>query len=110
MPEWLEWARFYAVAAILAAGLFFLCAGVFGAYKFRFVLNRMHAAGLIDTLGTLLCMSALIVACGFTFTSAKFFLTVLLLWCTSPVSSHLIARLVVNTEERLDKHMEVKKP
>lgn len=108
MPEWLEWARFGAVALLLAAGVFFLCAGVFGAYKFRFALNRMHAAGLIDTLGTLLCMAALAVACGFTFTSAKFFLTVLLLWCTSPVSSHLIARLVINTEERLEDHMEVK--
>ena len=103
-----EWLRFGAVAALLAGGVFMVCAGVFGACRFRFVLNRMHAAGMIDTMGFGLCSLAMALYFGLDWTSLKLILAVALLWCASPVSSHLIGRLVVATEERLEDHMEVR--
>lgn len=105
----LEWIRFGCVAALLLAGLFAMCAGVLGSYRLKFVLNRMHAAGMLDTAGLCLCTLGLVVALGFGVTSAKLILAVLMQWCTSPVSGHLIGRLVIAAEEdNLDKYMEVK--
>ena len=104
----LEWFKFIAVALCVLAGLAAMCVGVLGTYRFKFVLNRMHAAGMLDTAGLLFLSLGLAVACGWSITSLKLMLAVLLQWCTSPVSSHLIGRLVVFSEEELDKYMEVK--
>ena len=104
----LEWLQFALTAVFLLVGLLAMCAGVLGSYKLKFVLNRMHAAGMIDTAGMLFCSLGLAIAAGWSVTAVKLILAVLLLWCTSPVSSHLIARLVVSTEKNLQEHMEVK--
>ena len=72
-------------------------------------MNRMHAAAMIDTLGIALIMLGLMLASGLTLLTLKLFLVVALLWLTSPVSSHLIARLEITTSEELDRHMEVKR-
>ena len=103
-----EWLRFAVVAHCVLAGLVAMCVGVLGTYRFRFVLNRMHAAGMLDTSGLLFLSLGLAVACGWSVTSAKLLLAVLIQWCTSPVSSHLIGRLVIFSEEKLEKYMEVK--
>ena len=103
----LEWLKFIVVALCLAAGLGAMCIGVFGSYRLKFVLNRMHAAGMLDTSGLFFISLGLAVAAGFGVTSAKLMLAVLMQWCTSPVSGHLIGRLVVFSEEHLDKYMEV---
>ena len=103
-----EWLRFAVVALCVLAGLAAMCVGVLGTYRFRFVLNRMHAAGMLDTSGLLFLSLGLAVACGWSVTSAKLLLAVLIQWCTSPVSSHLIGRLVIFSEEKLEKYMEVK--
>jgi len=104
----LEWIRFLLSAALILSGLIVMCLGVFGVYRFKYVLNRMHAAAMNDTMGIGLVMLGLIVMSGFTFTSLKLLLVILLLWLSSPVSSHLIGRLEITTNENIAKHMEVK--
>ena len=37
--------------ALLALGLFVCCVSVLGVFRFRYVLSRMHAASLADTMG-----------------------------------------------------------
>lgn len=103
----LEVLRFGVSAALMACGLFVLCVGVFGVFRFQYVLNRMHAAAMNDTMGILFVLLSLIVAEGATFTSLKLVLVILMLWITSPVSSHLVCRLEVTTNEALDQEMEV---
>ena len=103
----LEILRFAVSAGLMAFGLFVLCVGVFGLYRFQYVLNRMHAAAMNDTLGILFVLMSLIVAEGATFTSLKLVLVILMLWITSPVSSHLVCRLEVTTNAHLEKEMEV---
>ena len=105
----LEWIRFAVAAALLLSGLMVMCLGVLGVYRFHYVLNRMHAASMNDTLGTLLIMLGLSVISGPSFTSLKFFLVVLMLWLSSPVSSHLIGRLEITTNEDIEREMEVKR-
>ena len=104
----LEWIRFILCAALIISGLAVMCLGVIGVYRFKYVLNRMHAAAMNDTMGIGLVMLGLIVMSGFTFTSLKLMLVILMLWLSSPVSSHLIGRLEITTNEDISKHMEVK--
>lgn len=104
----LEWIRFILCAALIISGLAVMCLGVIGVYRFKYVLNRMHAAAMNDTMGIGLVMLGLIVMGGFTFTSLKLMLVILMLWLSSPVSSHLIGRLEITTNEDISKHMEVK--
>ena len=105
---WIDKLRFGVSAALMICALFTLITGVLGVYRFRYCLNRMHAAAVNDTLGILLAMASLIVAEGVDFTSAKFVLVVIFLWLASPISSHLIARLAVTAEKDPGEKMEVK--
>ncbi len=105
----LEWIRFILGTVVLIIGLLTFALEVFGSYRFHFVLNRMHAAGMGDTLGIGISLLGLILYSGLNFTSLKMFLVVCFLWFASPVSSHLIARLEVATDEDLEKYCEVKK-
>lgn len=75
-----------------------------GVFRFKYVLNRMHAAAMGDTLGIGFALVGLILMSGFTFTSVKLLLVIVFLWFASPVSSHLIARLEVTTNEDEEPH------
>ena len=100
----LGWIRFLAGGALLLLGLGIFVIEMIGVFRFRYVLNRMHAAAMGDTLGIGCCMLGLIVICGCNFTSLKLFLVILFLWMSSPTSSLLIARLEVTTDEEPEKH------
>lgn len=104
-----DWIRFLAGTLVLLAGIAIFLLEVFGVYRFHFVLNRMHAAAMGDTLGIGVSLAGLIILSGFNFTSLKMLLVVVFLWFASPVSSHLIARLEVVTDEELEEHCEVKR-
>lgn len=99
-----EWVRFLVGAALLLSGVAIFMLEMLGVFRFRYVLNRMHAAAMGDTLGIGFCLLGLIVMWGFSFTSLKLFLVIVFLWFSSPVSSHLIARLEVTTNEDTEKH------
>ena len=100
----IEWIRFFAGALLLLFGMAFFLLEIVGVYKFRYVLNRMHAASMGDTLGIGFSMLGLIVMNGLNFASLKFFIVIVFLWFSSPASSHLIARLEVTTDEEPEKH------
>lgn len=100
----LEWIRFLTGAVFLLMGLGIFIIEMIGVFRFRYVLNRMHAAAMGDTLGIGSCLVGLIIMSGINFTSLKLFLIILFLWLSSPTSSHLIARLEVTTDEEQDKH------
>lgn len=95
----LEWIRFGITALFVLGGLFILICAVAGVFKFKYALNRMHAAAMGDTLGLLFALLGLIVSSGDVYTILKLFLTLVFLWCASPVASHLICRLEVLTNE-----------
>ena len=103
----LELLRFIIGTVVLAAGLLTFAMEVFGSYRFEFVLNRMHAAALGDTLGIGISLTGLIIISGLNFTSLKMLLVIMFLWFASPVSSHLISRLKVMTDETLKEHCEL---
>lgn len=88
--------------ALILVGLFATCVGVLGLFRFRYVLNRMHAAALVDTLGALGVLVGLMLLCGVTVTTGKLFLILVFLWLTSPVATHLIAKMELLTGLDID--------
>ena len=105
--QMLEWARFLVGAGMLLVGLLIFLLQIFGVFKFKYVLNRMHAAAMGDTLGIGISLTGLMVLSGLNVTSVKMALIIVFLWLASPVSSHLISRLEVVTDEHLQEHCEL---
>lgn len=106
--EVVEWLRFLVGAAFLLAGVSIFIIEMIGVFRFRYVLNRMHAVAMGDTLGIGACLLGLMVMNGISFTSLKLFVVIVFLWFSSPVSSHLVARLEVATDEEKEKHYRMK--
>lgn len=96
-----DWIRLILGCSFLICGLVIFFTEIFGVFHFQYVLNRMHATAMGDTLGIASCMIGLMIFSGFNFTSLKLLLIVIFLWFSSPVSSHVLARLEVATNENL---------
>lgn len=105
----LDWIRFLVAAVLILAGLFFMITALFGVNKLRFILNRMHAAALGDSLGILFVFLGCILMIGWDMIIIKYVLVILFFWLAGPVATHLIARLEVTTNEELKEECEVEK-
>ncbi len=75
---------------LLAGGAFIFIGGV-GVLRMPDFYTRMHAAGLTDTLGTLLTMVGLILQSGFTLSTAKLLAILLFLLLTAPTAAYALA-------------------
>lgn len=103
----MEWIRFILGIAFIILGLLVFVIQLIGVYKFKYILNRMHAAGMGDTMGISLCLTGTMFLFGISFTTLKVALIIVFLWLASPVSSHLISRLEVNTNPDLEKYCKI---
>ena len=103
----LEWMQFLVGISLLLIGIGIFCIQIFGVFKFKFVLNRMHAAAMGDTLGIGASLLGLMFLTGFNFTTLKMGLIIIFLWFASPVSSHLISRLEVTVNPHLERFCEL---
>lgn len=101
----LEWIRFAISAVLLILGLCSFAAAVLGAYRFGFVMNRLHAAGIGDTAGIFLIIASLVVARGPVPDSLKLIVLVFFLWFTSPVSTHFLGQVEYYTNPLLRKYV-----
>ena len=94
------------IAAIcIIAGLVLFLLSIFGVYRLKYVLNRMHAAALGDTLGLFLIALGLLIIGKDVFHMLKYVLIILFFWLSSPIATHMIAKIELLTnkdcEERL---------
>ncbi|MCR5233597.1 MAG: monovalent cation/H(+) antiporter subunit G [Lachnospiraceae bacterium] len=96
----MEWVRFTAAAVLLLFATAMECIAVFGVYKFKFVMNRMHSAAIGDTLALLLGAAGLMLLKGSRWYSFKLGLIVIMLWMTSAISSHVIMRMEYSIDEK----------
>lgn len=97
----IQWMQFLLGTGLLIFGMSVFVLEIFGTFKFKYVLNRMHAAAVGDTFGIGISLLGLMVLSGFKFVTLKMGLVIVFLWLASPVSSHLIARLEVTTNEHI---------
>ena len=84
-------------ALFLALGLFIFFSEVLGFYKFRYVMNRMHAAAMGDTLGIGAVLIAVAILTGALVPILKLVLILVFMFLTGPVVTHLIAGAEVDT-------------
>jgi len=101
----MQYLRFALVSLFVTAGVLSLLVALLGVYRFRFVLNRMHAAAVGDTLGMMLILTGLMICQGFNWATVKMLLIIVIMWTTSPVAGHLLAQLECETDEELSEHL-----
>ena len=76
---------------LLAGGALFTLVGSLGIVRLPDFYSRLHAAGIVDTLGAGLLLLGMIVQAGFTLVSVKLLLIGVFLFFTSPTATHAIA-------------------
>ena len=101
----LEWIRFGVSAVLMITGLCFLASAVIGAYRFGFVMNRMHAAGIGDSAGIFFVILSVAVATGSLMNALKLMLLVFFMWFTSPVATHFLGQVEYYTNPVLHKYL-----
>ena len=104
-----EWIRFCIVAVILTAGILAFALEVLGVFRFGYVLNRMHASGIGDTMGLMFVIVALMIASGWNLATLKLLLLIVFMWLTSPTSTHFLSLVEMNTNPYPDDHMRRRK-
>jgi multicomponent Na+:H+ antiporter subunit G len=78
-------------ALVLVGGAFCII-GAIGLLRMPDFFTRMHAASIIDTLGAAFILFGLMLQAGFSLVTVKLIAIGLLLFFTSPVSTHALAR------------------
>ena len=100
------WLRFGAVAAFLILALACFISEVIGFGRFGFVMNRMHAAGIGDSLGLFSVCFALMLASGTILDAAKIALVVTFMWFSSPASTHFLGQVEFYTNARIYRYVD----
>ena len=98
--------RFAAAAVLFGLAAAALVLSVTGVYKFRFVMNRMHAAAVIDAMAVFLVLAGLCFASGSLEYIPKLALVLVFLWIGSPIASHMVGRLEISTDDAIRDYME----
>ena len=104
-----EWIRFWIVAVILIMGIACFALEVVGIFRFGYVLNRMHASGIGDSMGLLCVILSLMIASGWSAVTWKLLLLIVFMWLTSPTSTHILSLVEMNTNLFLDRHVHRRK-
>jgi len=78
--------------ALLLTGGFFCVVGGVGLLRMPDVYTRMHAASVVETLGAGAILLGLLLQAGLTLVAAKLLMIGLLLFLTSPASTHALAK------------------
>ena len=89
--------RTIAALGLILLGTLVVAISILGLFRFRDALERIHAGAVTDTLGVLLILGGLILLCGWNGHGIKLAATLVVLWATNPISSHLIARMELIT-------------
>lgn len=104
----LVYIRFILGILLLLASLTFFVIEVMGVFKMRYVMNRMHSAAIGDALALGLAFLGLMFLNGLNLTTLKLFMVPCFMFFSSPVSSHLIARMEIETNKEKGKYRKLK--
>ncbi len=101
-----EMLRFVLTAICMISGLLVIFLAVLGVFRFKFVMNRMHSAAMIDTLGLFLILLGLCIASGSMQYIPKLILIIVFQWVGSPIASHFVGKLEVETDAEIEQFAE----
>ena len=91
--------RFILGIICMLASLTFFVIEIMGVFKMKYVMNRMHSAAIGDAMALGLSFVGLMLLNGLNFTTFKLLLVPCFVFMSSPVSSHLIARMEIETDK-----------
>lgn len=81
---------------IITAGCFFIIVGPIGLLRMPDLYTRLHAASVVDNLGVPLLFIGLMLQSGFTLVTLKLLILIVLLFFTTPVGGHALARAALH--------------
>lgn len=99
--------RFLFAAILMIGGVLAGAVSILGVFRFRFVMNRMHSAAILDTVAMAGILGGLMVASSSWQFIPKLIAALLVLWIGSPAASHLVGRMELSTDETATSHLEV---
>lgn len=91
----------------ISLGVIWFLFEVIGVFTHKYILDRMHFAGSGDTFALFCIILGAIIINGLDFTSLKLALVLVFFWFASPVSSHLVSRLIKATDENVEDHVTI---
>jgi multicomponent Na+:H+ antiporter subunit G len=83
---------------LLILGTAFCLIGALGILRLPDYFSRIHAAGLIETLGAVSILVALMLQAGLSVTSIKLLLILVFIFVTGPTASHALARAALHDD------------
>lgn len=99
--------RYILAAVLMIGGLISAAISILGVFRFRFVMNRMHCAAILDTVSMLGILGSLMVASSSIQFVPKLIAALLVLWIGSPAASHLVGRMEIDTDDSLAQHIQI---
>ena len=103
----MEQFRLIAGTVFVVLGLFIFGVATIGLFRLRYVLNRVHVAAKCDSLAVLFVGIGLMIFAGTAGAVLKLLLIVAFVWLANPVASHLICKIEVETNEKLEEECKV---
>lgn len=104
MSELLWWIP---AAILILCGFVSIGFSVAGVFRFRYVLNRMQAAAIIDTLGLFFLLAGLMLLSRDVHYVLRLILILAFQWVGSPIAAHMVSRMEVRTQKNLKEHLEI---
>jgi multicomponent Na+:H+ antiporter subunit G len=89
-------------ALMLLSGCFLIFTGALGVLRFPDTLSRMHAAGVSETLATVLLLGGLMLQAGWGLVLMKLIMVLLFILFTSPTASHALGKAIWTRQQRGD--------
>jgi multicomponent Na+:H+ antiporter subunit G len=83
----------------LLGGCFFILAGALGLLRMPDIFTRLHAGGVVDTMGAGMVLVGLMFQTGFGLVTVKLALVLAFVWFSSPISTYALARAALKSGE-----------
>lgn len=72
--------------------------GLIGVYRMPDFFTRLHAASIVDTMGTMFIIIGLVLHAGISLVSVKLILIMLFILITTPTAAHALAKSALHGE------------
>jgi multicomponent Na+:H+ antiporter subunit G len=79
-------------AVFVISGVTAIIIGLVGVFRMPDFFTKLHAASIIDTMGTMLVLAGLMLYSGFNLVSVKLLLILIFILITTPAAAHALAK------------------
>ncbi|GHM58061.1 MAG: hypothetical protein sL5_02120 [Candidatus Mesenet longicola] len=83
---------------LVVVGIFFIVTATVGIVRFPSFFTKVHAAGMVDSLGSALILVGVLMQNELSMNMIKIVLIIFLIWLTSTTSSYVLARTCYNDQ------------